>query len=158
MAYYCTYDSPIGTLLIESDGEYITRIDITKDKDVSNYNSNLDCFAQTKRWFDIYFTGKNPDFIPPIRLSGSDFRQLVGKIMLEIPFGKTTTYKAIKERVEEITGKPMSAQSVGGAVGHNPIAIIVPCHRVIGSDGNLTGYAYGLEAKTFLLKNEKTII
>ena len=101
----------------------------------------------TKRWLDIYFAGRQPDFTPPLHLIGSDFRRRVWKRLLEIPYGQTTTYGAL-------LGGGMSAQAVGGAVGHNPISIIVPCHRVIGANGSLTGYAGGIDKKIGLLTLE----
>jgi len=116
-------------------------------------------FFLTRKWLDIYFSGKAPDFTPPIGfLKATPFQRLVWDILLEIPFGKTVTYGYIAKRIEEITKKRASAQAVGGAVGRNPVSIIVPCHRVIGANGSLTGYAGGLENKRFLLKNERVKI
>lgn len=106
----------------------------------------------TKRWLDIYFSGHEPDFTPPLHPVGSPFRQAVWQLLLEIPYGQTTTYGALAKRLN--AGR-MSAQAVGGAVGHNPISIIVPCHRVVGANGSLTGYAGGLERKIKLLEIEK---
>lgn len=115
----------------------------------------LPVFAQTKKWLDIYFTGKAPDFTPPLSMEGiSPFRRRVWEIMLTIPFGQTMTYGNIAKLIEEETGKRVSAQAVGGAVGHNCISIIIPCHRVVGAGGNLTGYAGGIDKKIALLKNE----
>ncbi len=107
----------------------------------------------TKRWLDVYFTGREPDFTPPLHPAGSPFRQAVWQLLLEIPYGQTTTYGALAKR---LGGVHMSAQAVGGAVGHNPISIIVPCHRVVGTNGSLTGYAGGLERKIRLLEIEQT--
>lgn len=115
----------------------------------------LPVFAQTKKWLDIYFTGKAPDFTPPLSMEGiSPFRRRVWEIMLSIPFGQTMTYGNIAKLIEKETGKRVSAQAVGGAVGHNSISIIIPCHRVVGTGGNLTGYAGGIDKKIALLKNE----
>ena len=112
-------------------------------------------FAQTKKWLDIYFTGKAPDFTPPLSMEGiSPFRRRVWEIMLTIPFGQTMTYGNIAKLIEKETGKRVSAQAAGGAVGHNCISIIIPCHRVVGAGGNLTGYAGGIDKKIALLKNE----
>ena len=109
----------------------------------------------TRRWLDIYFSGREPDFTPPLCLSGSPFRVAVGELMLKIPYGETVTYGELAARVAAVRGVPkMAAQAVGGAVGGNPIAIIVPCHRVIGVHGNLTGYGGGMERKIALLKLE----
>lgn len=115
----------------------------------------LPVFAQTKKWLDIYFTGKAPDFTPPLSMEGiSPFRRRVWEIMLTIPFGQTMTYGNIAKLIEKETGKRVSAQAVGGAVGHNSISIIIPCHRVVGTGGSLTGYAGGIDKKIALLKNE----
>ena len=103
----------------------------------------------------VYFAGSEPDFLPPLHLAGSPFRQEVWALLRQIPYGETTTYRALAEAVARKRGlRQMSAQAVGGAVGHNPISIIVPCHRVVGSDGSLTGYAGGLERKVQLLRLE----
>ena len=113
-------------------------------------------FDQTQRWLDCYFSGKNPGFTPPLRPEGSPFRQAVWKILLQIPYGETITYKDIAEEIARQQGKQtMSAQAIGGAVGHNPISIIIPCHRVVGSDGSLTGYAGGIPKKVGLLTLEQ---
>ena len=114
-----------------------------------------DYFDQTKEWLDIYFSGRDPGFFPQIHLVGSDFRNRVGEIMCEIPFGKTVTYRWIADLIAKERGlEKMSAQAVGGAVGHNPICIIVPCHRVVGSNGSLTGYGGGILRKKALLELE----
>ena len=116
-------------------------------------------FEETKKWLDIYFDGKEPDFTPRLHLQGSPFRMEVWEILLKIPYGKTTTYKEIAERVAAQRGIPsMSAQAVGGAVGHNPVSIIVPCHRILGTDGSLTGYAGGVEKKKSLLSLENDLL
>lgn len=112
-------------------------------------------FDETKRWLDIYFSGKIPDFLPPLELHGSDFRIAVWNILLEIPYGQTMTYGQIADRIARQKGlSRMSAQAVGGAVGHNPISVIVPCHRVVGTNGSLTGYAGGIGKKIALLTLE----
>ena len=117
----------------------------------------LDVFRQADLWLDIYFDGKDPGFTPPLYLEESDFRSRVCQIMLDIPFGKYTTFGHIAEIIAEENGLPrMSAQAVGGAVGHNPISLIIPCHRVIGSDGSLTGYGGGLDRKLALLAVENS--
>ena len=113
---------------------------------------------QTIKWLDIYFSGKEPEFIPPLHLTGSDFRLAVWNMLLKVPYGETTTYKELADKIAEQRGlKTMSAQAVGGAVGHNPVSVIVPCHRVLGSDGSLTGYAGGIEKKRDLLVLEKVL-
>ena len=121
--------------------------------------NNLPVFKQAFNWLDIYFSGNEPDFTPKLNPRGSPFRKTVWDIMLKIPYGKTTTYGQIAQQIAKQKGiKDMSAQAVGGAVGHNPISIIIPCHRVIGANGNLTGYAGGLDKKCYLLKLEKAIL
>lgn len=118
-------------------------------------NKENNITEKTKHWLDIYFAGVNPDFMPPLNPTGSDFRQKVWEILLKIPYGKTITYNEIaKEIAKQRNIKRMSAQAVGGAVGHNPISIIIPCHRVIGSNGSLTGYSGGIDKKIKLLNIE----
>lgn len=161
MRCYEEYNSPIGRLTMISDGESLIGLhfdgqkysDLEKGDRVTKNPPVV--FVSVKKWLDEYFGGKAPDFTPKIDFGeASDFRKTVWKILLEIPCGETTTYGAIAKRIEAETKKRVSAQAVGGAVGHNPVAIIVPCHRVIGSRGNLTGYAGGSDKKSRLLKIE----
>ncbi|MBR2836514.1 MAG: methylated-DNA--[Coriobacteriales bacterium] len=124
--------------------------DVHEEKD-------LPIFEQTKKWLDIYFSGKEPDFIPPLMMKTTSFRRAVWEIMLTIPYGKTMTYGEIAQRIAEQKGiRQMSAQAVGEAVGHNSISLIIPCHRVVGTNGSLTGYAGGIDKKEKLLALEKT--
>ena len=119
---------------------------------------DLPVFKETARWLDRYFSGQQPDFTPPIAFLGkvSEFRKEVWKLLLSVPYGQTTTYGEIARQISRQKGvSGMSAQAVGGAVGHNPISIIVPCHRVIGANGNLTGYAGGIDKKVKLLELER---
>lgn len=119
---------------------------------------NLPVFEQTAKWLDIYFSGQNPNFTPPLFLSSTSFRNEVWKILLTIPYGKIMTYGEIAKLMAENRGaENMSAQAIGGAVGHNPISIIVPCHRVMGKNGSLTGYAGGVDIKEKLLKIENAL-
>lgn len=158
------YDSPLGTMTMYSeDGEklYALWFDRQKydrslmDEAEQPVEREMPVFLRTKEWLDLYFEGKDPGFLPPLELTGSDFRRMVSREMLKIPFGQTTTYGRIAETVAEKTGKDrVSAQAVGGAVGHNPLTIIVPCHRVVGKNGSLTGYAGGIDKKIKLLQNE----
>ncbi|MDO5843968.1 MAG: methylated-DNA--[protein]-cysteine S-methyltransferase [Methanocorpusculum sp.] len=161
MEYVCHYESPLGRITLASDGEALIGLwfdgqkyfadSLSKD----NMERDLPVFEDTKRWLDIYFRGEAPDFTPPLVMRCSPFRQSVQKIMLGIPYGQTMTYGEIAERVAGERGlKKMSAQAVGGAVGHNSISIIIPCHRVVGSGGSLTGYAGGIDKKAELLKLE----
>lgn len=156
--YYC---SPIGKMLLAADGTNLTGLWFEGGKfydavlDSEHEEKELPVFETVKKWLDIYFTGKNPDFTPPVHLQDSPFRILVWNILKEIPYGQTITYKDIANRVAAEKGLPrMSAQAVGGAVAHNPVSIIIPCHRVIGSDGSLTGYAGGIDKKVKLLQYE----
>jgi len=115
----------------------------------------LPVFEETDRWLDLYFAGEIPVFMPPIAMVGSDFQKEVWSILLTIPYGGTTSYGEIARKIAEQRGiKRMAAQAVGGAVGRNPICIIVPCHRVIGTDRSLTGYGGGMDRKIWLLNHE----
>ena len=162
MHYLNHYESPLGTMTMASDGEHLTGLWFDGQKyDRSTIDGNaelkphLPVFTQTTQWLDAYFEGSDPGFTPPISVEGSDFKTMVTTIMLSIPFGATSTYARIAAEVARRTGrKQMSAQAVGGAVGHNPIILIVPCHRVLASDGSLRGYAGGVDRKEWLLKRE----
>ena len=161
MNYIYHYSSPLGGIRLTSDGKYLTGLCFNGQKHDKTSNNKrqeklLPIFKQTVRWLDIYFSGKEPKFTPPLKIQTTPFRQQVWEIMLKIPYGKTMTYGEIAAKIAKKNGlKKMSAQAVGGAVGNNAIAIIIPCHRVIGSNGNLTGYAAGLSKKIKLLKLEK---
>lgn len=160
MRYFITYLSPIGEVLLSSDGDALTGLSFIVKSAVTHAeageNCELEIFKSTKKWLDIYFSGREPNFTPPLSLpDASAFRKLVWQKLLKIPFGKTVTYGEIAKEIERETGKRVSAQAVGGAVGHNPIGIIVPCHRVVGSNGALIGYAGGLDKKAALLKIER---
>ena len=154
MKYMYKYRSPLGFITIESDGEMLTGL-YFGGEDISDGNDGQPILAQTVKWLDIYFSGKVPDFTPPISIKTTPFRKSVYDILLDIPYGQTVTYGEIAPRIAEQNGiKKMSAQAVGGAVGHNPIGIIIPCHRVIGTGGKLTGFAAGVEKKAALLNIE----
>ena len=163
MFYSTKYQSPVGQLTISSDGENIVGLWIEGQKwflDTLTENpiekDNLEIFDEVRLWLDLYFLGKNPSPSQlPLSPIGSAFRQSVWKCLCEIPYGEVTTYGAIAKKIAGKMGKEkMSAQAVGGAVGRNPISIIIPCHRVIGANGNLTGYAGGIDKKIQLLKLE----
>lgn len=161
MDYTHHYDTPVGGMTLASDGEALTGLWFDGQKYFGSTLSPehkeraLPVFEDAAHWLDIYFSGKRPEFAPRLCLRGSAFRIAVWEILLSIPYGQTVTYGEIAERLARQSGLPrMSAQAVGGAVGHNPISIIVPCHRVIGTDGRLTGYAGGLERKARLLEIE----
>ncbi|MCI9449176.1 MAG: methylated-DNA--[protein]-cysteine S-methyltransferase [Clostridiales bacterium] len=164
MIYTYQYASPLGKIIFASDGRSLTGLwfDGQKYFDASLIKEaeevRLPVFDETVCWLDTYFSGRSPDFTPKLNPDGTPFRKSVWDILLTIPFGKTMTYGEIADKIAAQTGiRKMSAQAVGGAVGHNPISIIIPCHRVIGSDGNLTGYAGGIDIKTYLLKIEKSL-
>lgn len=161
MDYIFYYTSPLGGITLASDGEALTGLWFDGQKyfaqtlDKENTESELLVFEQTIKWLDIYFSGKAPDFTPPLNLKTTEFCKSVCKIMLTIPYGQTMTYGEIAGIIAKQKNLTrMSAQAVGGAVGRNPISIIIPCHRVIGANGSLTGYAGGLDKKIKLLKLE----
>ena len=153
MTYTAHYDSPLGILTLTSDGAALTKLGFLDNHEQPVSPEPLDVFAQTRRWLDIFFAGREPGFLPPLALHGTDFQKRVWQLLLEIPYGRTVSYGKLARRLG-----CRSVQAVGGAVGKNPVAIIVPCHRVIGSDGSPTGYAYGLERKRCLLQLEKSAI
>ena len=164
MIYTTHYKSPIGDLLLASKDNKLIGLWIEGQKYyMSNFleemkeNDNDKTLLKAKKWLDRYFNKEKPS-IKELELNpmGSEFRQAVWKILCEIPYGKVTTYKEIAEEIAEQKGiDKMSAQAVGGAVGHNPISIIIPCHRVVGTNGDLTGYAGGIDKKKYLLEHEK---
>ena len=165
MEYVSHYESPFGDITLASDGEALIGLWFDKQKyfadalDEKHEEKELAVFEQTKRWLDIYFSGKQPDFTPPLKMKTTPFRRAVWEIMLTIPYGKTMTYGEIAKKIAEQKGiKQMSAQAVGGAVGHNSISLIIPCHRVVGANGSLTGYAGGIDKKIKLLTLEKADI
>lgn len=161
MHYTNEYLSPLGAITIASNGTELTGLWFNGQKYFADtlggeYEAkSLPVFEETRRWLDIYFSGQNPSFVPPLKLCASPFRMQVWEILKGIPYGQTVTYGEIARILEEKNGKRMSAQAVGGAVGHNPISIIVPCHRVVGANGSLTGYAGGIDKKIRLLELEK---
>lgn len=159
------YDSPLGKITMAGENDALMGLWFDGQKYFAQTlpkeleEKELRVFKEAKKWLDTYFGGKEPDFTPKLLLKGSDFRKAVWEILLSIPYGHTTTYGEIAKIMAEKMGRQtMSAQAVGGAVGHNPISVIVPCHRVIGADGSLTGYAGGIEKKIELLKLEKADI
>ncbi|MBO5071420.1 MAG: methylated-DNA--[protein]-cysteine S-methyltransferase [Eubacterium sp.] len=163
MTYIYHYQSPLGGITTSINGNEIMGLwfDGQKyfgDTLTKNYEEkDLPIFEETKEWLDIYFSGKAPDFTPPLKMDTTPFRKAVWEIMLTIPFGQTMTYGEIADRIAKQKGlAKMSAQAVGGAVGHNSISLIIPCHRVVGTNGSLTGYAGGIEKKVQLLTMEKT--
>lgn len=163
MIYTYEYNSPLGTITLACDGNYITGLWFNGQRHFGNIlpreteEKDMPLFRDAKRWLDIYFSGREPDFLPPLRYDSTPFRKAVCDIMLTIPYGKTITYGEIAEIIAKQKGiEKMSAQAVGGAVGHNPISLLIPCHRVVGTNGSLTGYGGGIERKVKLLKLEHT--
>ena len=163
MTFTQHYDSPLGGILLAADEIGLTGLWFDGEKYFADHlpsehvEQETPILTETKRWLDSYFAGKEPDFLPPLHPIGSAFRQSVWQILLQIPYGKTITYGEIARQLAEKQGlSRMSAQAVGGAVGHNEISIIIPCHRVVGTNGSLTGYAGGLDKKMKLLKLERT--
>lgn len=162
MSYCFEYKSPIGILVAISDGESLTWLGVKGQKYFEDAleevitDVDLPIFADTRRWLDSYFSGLKPTFTPPIAPQGGEFRQTIWSILCEIPYGEVITYGDIAKLVARQKGvDKMSAQAVGGAVGHNPISIIIPCHRVVGAGGNLTGFASGIDIKIRLLELEQ---
>lgn len=155
------YTSPLGSVTLVSDGETLTGLRFDGQRDQTGTiapalsETALPIFALADRWLDEYFSGREPSFTPPLNPRGSAFQKAVWALLLTIPYGETRTYGDLAAEIAARRGlSRMSAQAVGGAVGHNPISLIIPCHRVIGADGSLTGYAGGLERKRKLLELE----
>jgi methylated-DNA-[protein]-cysteine S-methyltransferase len=153
--------SPIGTLTVSSDGTNITGLWIEGQKyfartlENNALEKNLPIFESVREWLNIYFSGKRPDFMPPLMPKGRLFQKSIWNALCDIPYGQTTTYGGIATEYQRTNGgKHTSARAVGGAVGHNPISILIPCHRVVGKNNDLTGYAGGLHRKQVLLKLE----
>ena len=164
MYYFTEYDSPVGLLTLASDGEAICGLWLEGQKyhgdtipDAMQRDDDAAGFEELRTWLDGYFAGEQPSVADvPLAPIGGDFRQAVWKKLLAIPYGELSTYGAIANELKA-EGRKASAIAVGGAVGHNPISIIIPCHRVLGSDGGLTGYAGGVEKKAALLTLEGAV-
>ena len=162
MTYIQHYSSPLGSILLAADEIGLTGSWFDGEKyfadnlPAEHAERQTPILAEAARWLDIYFTGKEPGFTPPLHPIGSPFRQAVWEILLQIPYGQTTTYGEIARQLAEKQGREkMSSQAVGGAVGHNEISVIIPCHRVVGTSGSLTGYAGGIDKKVKLLELER---
>ena len=160
MLFSTSYPSPVGPMVLASDGESLTGAWFLGQRYFPaapmERRDDVPVFAAARAWLDGYFAGQAPDpRALPLAPAGSDFQKLVWALLLDIPYGETTTYGTLAEKAARRMGRyTMSAQAVGGAVGHNPISVIVPCHRVVGADGSLTGYAAGVSVKSWLLQHE----
>ena len=162
MIFVQHYDSPLGGILLAADGIGLRGLwfdgqkYLARDLPAERIGQDTPALAEARRWLDIYFAGSQPDFLPPLHPDGSAFRQAVWALLLQIPYGQTTTYGALAGELARQRGLThFSAQAVGGAVGHNRVSIIIPCHRVVGSGGSLTGYAGGIDRKVKLLVLER---
>lgn len=160
MQYISYYSSPLGLILLASEGSCLTGLWFQGQKHFPHFSEyeekEIALFETVKDWLNLYFSGKEPDFAIPLRFTGTDFQKAVWDILCTIPYGQTVSYGSIARQIAVKMGvERMSAQAVGSAVGHNAISIIVPCHRVVGTNGNLTGYAGGIDRKRKLLLLEK---
>lgn len=164
MEYVKRYESPIGGITMASDGEALIGLWFDGDRhygDIlkSPVEKDLPVFDETIAWLNLYFEGTVPDFCPPIKMQGTPFQRMIWTIIQHIPYGETITYGDIAKAIEKYGHKKeMSAQAVGGAIGHNHIALIIPSHRVIGSKGNLKGYTSGVEKKKKLILFERASV
>jgi len=164
MLYSLHYDSPLGLITVTSDGLAVTELWFDGQRHFSDTmlesveDQAIPVLEQARRWLDVYFSGKQPDFTPRLGSETTPFRRDVREILLTIPYGETMTYGEIAARIAARRNLAhMSAQAVGGAVGHNGISLIVPCHRVIGADGSMTGYGGGIDRKIALLELERAL-
>lgn len=164
MRYIHYYDSPLGRILLASDGEAVSGLWFEDQKyygtglDRECREEELEIFVSAGKWLDLYFSGKKPDFTPPLVMKTTEFRKLVWEILLTIPYGQTVTYGEIARKVAEKKGLSGTwSRAVGNAVGHNPISLMIPCHRVVGAGGKLTGYAGGIARKARLLELEGSL-
>ena len=162
MVYTAQYASPLGDITLACDETAVIGLWFNGQKYFGNIlpaqreEKEHPLLRDAKRWLDIYFSGRAPDFTPPLRYDSTPFRKQICDIMLTIPYGKTMTYGEIAAEAARRQGRvKMSAQAVGGAVGHNPISLMIPCHRVVGTNGSLTGYAGGVGRKAKLLELER---
>ena len=162
MHYTQTISSPLGNILLSADEVGLTGLWFDGAKyfadglPAEHTERETPVLSEARRWLDLYFAGQEPSFLPPLHPAGSTFQQAVWALLLQIPYGQTTTYGALAKQLAEINGgKHVSAQAVGGAVGHNPISLMIPCHRVVGTNGSLTGYGGGIRRKKALLELER---
>ena len=157
MTFTCHYDSPLGGITLAATESGLCGLWFDGQKYFGHglkeeaMTKETPLLLQTRQWLDVYFSGQQPDFCPPLQPSGTHFQQTVWQILSTIPYGETRTYKDIAMETARRLGRPhMAAQAVGNAIGHNPISILIPCHRIVGSNGSLTGYAGGISRKQSL--------
>lgn len=155
MVYYALYPSPLGQIVLTSDGVALTGLQLSDALTEGIHNPDLAVFYQSRQWLDDYFAGRNPDpSVLPLAPGGTPFQKEVWRILCRVPYGEVITYGQIARELASPRGGRMSAQAVGQAIGKNPIWIVIPCHRCVGSGGKLTGYTGGLDAKLWLLRHE----
>lgn len=161
MQYQKKYRSPLGEMLLAADDRGLVGIwfrgaeHFGRGLEPGSREGEHPFLLEAERWLDCYFSGREPEFQPPVHWQGTPFQQTVWELLRQIPYGSTVTYGTLAVYAAERLGRPgMSAQAVGGAVARNPLSVLVPCHRVVGADGSLTGYAGGLERKRWLLALE----
>ena len=156
--FYTEQESPVGKLLLVSDGENLTGLYMEQERGILpqwKCREDLPVFCAARRWLDAYFAGEAPKETVPLKLEGTAFQTRIWEILLTIPYGETRTYGSIAGQLaREMGKKKMSAQAVGQAVGRNPVSILVPCHRVVGAGGKMTGAAGGIDRKAWLLRHE----
>ena len=164
LSYTSTYASPLGQILLNTTNAKLTGLWFAEQKyfgstlGMKSVIENRPIFLQVKAWLDVYFRGEIPREMPPLEFQGTAFQKLVWQELCAIPYGQTDTYAQITKRVSQHLGRRTSPRAVGSAIARNPISILVPCHRVIGTNGRLTGYAGGLERKIYLLKLEGVLL
>lgn len=163
MTFINHYNSPLGGITLAATNDRLCGLWFDGQKyfgstlQEETEEEETPVLCQTRQWLDLYFSGKEPGFLPSLHLDGTPFQQTVWNILSSIPYGKALTYKEIAAETAHRLGRPhMAAQAVGNAIGHNPISILIPCHRVVGTNGSLTGYAGGTERKLALLQIEHT--
>ena len=162
MISVCRYDSPLGEITLAGEGEALTGLWFDGQKyfpqGLPRGGGTLPVLAEAERWLDIYFSGRDPGAAPSVAFgNASPFRRRVWELLRGIPYGQLTTYGKLAAQLERETGRAVSARAVGGAVGHNPVSLIIPCHRVVGADGDITGYAGGVGRKIALLELEGSL-
>ncbi len=162
MDWVCHWDTPLGPVTAASDGESLIGLWFDGQRHFAaglspeRREADLPVFREVRRWLTLYFQGREPDFAPPLAPRGTAFQRAVWELLRAIPYGETVTYGAVAAALARETGESASPRAVGGAVGRNPISLLIPCHRVVGAGGSLTGYAGGLDRKRALLALEKS--